>query len=227
MTEALATLRVRDPAAAEAARAALESLTWGEGLETITLQGLQHFLWYQLPRKWITTLEDKQSLAASLGRLLELAGLPRYAAVCGSEETAAILASYERDDRQGFAAFQRAEQRSGVAPPDLAELAWGPVMGTEEVDAFTSTSAALELAIASGELRPGGRGWRSAQQDIARGHLTQPRAELGGRTWLHVVRAERLGEWARSRSSARRALVERLIAALPSRSTPPLDWRSR
>jgi hypothetical protein len=129
VVEAMAKLRAGDPDAAGAARAALESLTWGEGLETITLQSLQHFLWYQLSRKWITDLEEKQFLAASLGRLLDLVGLPRYAAVCTSDETAEILATYERDDRKGFAAFQRAEQRSGVAPPDLPELAWGAVMG--------------------------------------------------------------------------------------------------
>ena len=107
-------------------------------------------------------LEGKRHLALALGRVLDLVGLPRYAAICRSPETDAVLAAYERDDREGFAAFRRAEERSGVHPPDLPELTWGPVMGLREAGAFWSTAAALELAIAGGELRPGSRGWRAA-----------------------------------------------------------------
>jgi hypothetical protein len=96
-----------------------------EGLETITQYGLQRFLWYELPRKWMTDLEGRRHLAMALGRVLDLVGLPRYAGICRSPETDAVLAAYERDDREGFAAFRRAEERSGVHPPDLPELTWG------------------------------------------------------------------------------------------------------
>jgi hypothetical protein len=211
---ALDRLRAEDAHAAGDVEAALGPLTWGEGLETVTLHGLQRFLWYELPRKWITDLDGKRHIAIALGRLLELLGLPRYAAVCRSPETSEILAAYEHSSRDGFAAFQRAEQRSGVAPPDLPELTWGPVMGMEEASGFASTAAALELAISSGDLRPGGRGWRATQQATARRHLTLPRPELDGRSRLEAVRAERLGDWARSRGRARRTLVEPLAARL-------------
>jgi hypothetical protein len=211
---ALERLRAEDERLGVTAEAVLNSLTWDEGLETITQYGLQTFLWYELPRKWMTDLEGKRHLALALGRLLDLVGLPRYAAICRSPETDAVLAAYERDDREGFAAFQRAEERSGVHPPDLPELTWGPVMGMREAGAFWSTAAALELAIAGGELRPGSRGWRAAQQSIARRHLAAARPELEGRTWLDVVLGERVEEWARSRGQARRALVEPLSARL-------------
>jgi hypothetical protein len=211
---ALARLRAEDERLGGDAEAALNSLTWDEGLETITLYGLQRFLWYELPRKWMTDLEGKRHLAMALGRVLDLVGLPRYAAICRWPETDAVLAAYERDDREGFAAFRRAEERSGVHPPDLPELTWGPVMGMREAGAFWSTAAALEVAVAGGELRPGGRGWRMAQQGIARRHLAAARPELDGRTWLEVVLGERVEEWARSRGPARRALVEPLSARL-------------
>jgi hypothetical protein len=87
-------------------------------------------------------------------------------------------------------------------------------MGMQEAGAFWSTAAAQELAVASGELRPGNRGWRAAQQAIAQRHLTAARPELDGRTWLEVVLAERVEEWAHSRGQARRTLVEPLLARL-------------
>jgi hypothetical protein len=129
---ALERLRAEDEHLGGDAEAALNSLTWDEGLETITRYGLQRFLWYELPRKWMTDLEGRRHLAMALGRVLDLVGLPRYAAICRSPETDAVLAAYERDDREGFAAFRRAEERSGVHPPDLPELTWGPAMGMQE-----------------------------------------------------------------------------------------------
>jgi hypothetical protein len=107
---ALDRLRAEDAHVAGDAEAALGSLTWGEGLETITLHGLQRFLWYELPRKWIIDLDGKRHIAIALGRLLELTGLPRYAVVCRSAETTELLAAYDRSSRDGFAAFRRAEQ---------------------------------------------------------------------------------------------------------------------
>jgi hypothetical protein len=211
---ALERLRAEDKRLGGDAEAALNSLTWDEGLETITQYGLQRFLWYELPRKVMTDLEGKRHLAMALGRVLDLVGLPRYAAICRSPETDTVLTAYERHDREGFAAFRRAEERSGLHPPDLLELTWGPVMGMQEAGAFWSTAAALELAVAGGELRPGTRGWRAAQQTIARRHLTAARPELDGHTWLEVVLAERVEEWAHSRGQERRALVEPLSARL-------------
>jgi len=211
---ALARLRAEDERLGGDAEAALNSLTWDEGLETITQYGLQAFLWYELPRKWMTDLEGRRHLAMALGRLLDLVGLPRYAAICRSPETDTVLEAHERGGREGFAAFRRAEERSGVHPPELPEFTWGPVMGMREASAFWSTAAALELAITGGQLRPGSRGWRAAQQAIARRHLAAARPELDGRTWLEVVLDERVEEWARSRGQARRALVEPLLARL-------------
>lgn len=223
---ALGRLRAEDEHVAGDAEAALGSLTWDQGLEAITQHGLQTFLWYELPRTWLTDLEGKLHIAASLGRLLELVGLPRYAAICRGPETTAVLQAYERSGREGFRVFRRAQERSRVEPPDLPGsplwFRWGPVMGEREAGAFFSVAAALELAVAGGELRPGARGWRAAQQAVARRRLAAPRPELDGQSWLEVVAAERVGEWARSRGEARRALVEPVLPRLAGRPLLPV-----
>jgi hypothetical protein len=75
--------------------------------------------------------------------------------------------------------------------------------------------------------------WRTTQQATARRHLTLPRPELDGRSLLAAVRAEWIGDWARSRGPARRALVETLAAHLAdpaplpasaSHDLDPLRW---
>jgi hypothetical protein len=217
---ALGRLRAQDERVAGDAEAALGSLTWDQGLQAITQHGLQTFLWHELPRKWLTDLEGKQHIAASLGRLLELVGLPRYAAICRGPQTAAVLRAYQRSGREGFREFRRAQQRSGVEPPDLPGpplwFQWGPVMGEREAGAFFSVAAALELAIAGGQLRPGASGWRAAQQAVARRHLTVPQPELDGQSWLEAMVAEWVGEWARSRGEAGRRWSNRCSRVWPA-----------
>lgn len=95
-------------------------------------------------------------------------------------------------------------------------------MGEQEAGAFFSAAAALELVVTGDELRPGASGWRAAKQAAARRHLTAPRPELDGHSWLQAVVAERLGEWARSRGEARRALVEQGLARLAGRPLQPV-----
>jgi hypothetical protein len=223
---ALWRLRAEDERMAGDAEAALGSLTWDQGLQVITQHGLQTFLWHELPRKWLTDLEGKLHIATSLGRLLELVGLPRYAAICRGPETAAVLRAYERSGREGFRVFRRAQERSGVEPPDLPGsplwFGWGPVMGEREAGAFVSVAAALELAVTGGKLRPGARGWRAAHREVARRHLAASRPELDGQSWLEAVVAERLGLWARSHGEARRALVEPALSLLTSRPLLPV-----
>jgi hypothetical protein len=118
-----------------------------------------------------------------------------------------------------------------VELPDLPGprlwFAWGPVMGEQEAGAFVSVAAALELAVAGGKLRPGARGWRAAQQAVARRHLAAAGPELDGRSWLVVVvvaaaAAERLSARARSRGEARRALVDPVLSRLAGRPLLPV-----
>ena len=49
MDAALTDLATADPACANQAEAAFGALTWGQGLQIVSLRGVQEFLWYQLP----------------------------------------------------------------------------------------------------------------------------------------------------------------------------------
>lgn len=158
--------------------------------------------------------------AAGTGRLR------RYAAICRGPETTAVLQAYERSNWEGLSELPSGAGalRSGAAGPARATavVRLGPAIDEQEAGAFFSVAAALELAVAGGELRPGARGWRAAQQAVARRHLATPRPELDGHSWLELVVAERLGGWARSRGEARRALVEPVLPRLAGRPLLPL-----
>ena len=126
-----------------------------------------------------------------------------------------MLDAYERGDGEGKSAFHRADLASGIRPPDIDELEWGSVMGLEESAALSSTAEMLELAVASGELVPGSRGWKQRQQELVRAHVTLRRIDLAGRTLLEAIRHERLETWLeRRRSPARRRILEALVEAV-------------
>ncbi|MBG0814928.1 hypothetical protein [Planomonospora sp. ID82291] len=211
----LADLERSDPDSAEEARSAIEWLSGGEPLETITELAVCEFLWYTLPTK---VSGDRPTTARALGRLLRLGGLERYAALCSSPVTAQILRTYARSGEDaGIAAYQSALDARGVLPPDVPELRWSSIMGPEELGAHGACSAALELAIVSGELAPGSTRDRTA---LTRRWLTTPRVELGGDNWLHRVQGERLNRWVLGRGAAWRELAQpfevRLHAPIPA-----------
>lgn len=234
IADAIAKLEAEDAGVARNAEAALDWLTAGEGLESLTQERLQHFLWYGLPMKWLTDTDHHRRVVDGLARAFVLLGLPRYAALCRSETTAEVLDAYERSDAEGKRAFRKADLTSGIRPPDTDVLEWGSVMGMTESDALSSTAELLELAVATGELVPGARGWKQRQEELVRAHLTTPRIELGGRTWLDGIAAERLETWLESRRSpTRRQVLEALVddmrapVTLPDDvddAVPPLRW---
>jgi len=215
IADALAKLEAEDLDAVRDAEAALGSLTWGGGLSVITQERLQHFLWYGLPMKWLTDTDHHRRVVAALARAFDLLDLPRYADLCRSDTTDAVLDAYERSDGEGKNAFHRADLASGIRPPDIDELEWGSVMGLEESAALSSTAEMLELAVTSGELVPGSRGWKQRQQELVRAHVTLTRIDLAGRTLLETIRDERLETWLEGRRSpARRRILEALLEAV-------------
>src|SRR5262249_432050 len=159
-SQALEALSRGDPEAAGGARAARAWLTGDEGLETMSVVGLQEFLWYALPVKWPMSTPGRVGVAKALGRLFLLAGLDRYAGVCSSAGTEKIITAYADGHEEGIASYTEAIEESNAAPPDTELLAWGSVMGSQERAAYDACAAALELAFASGELSVGAAGWR-------------------------------------------------------------------
>ncbi|MEU8270700.1 hypothetical protein AB0B89_26520 [Sphaerisporangium sp. NPDC049002] len=213
----LTELERSDPDVADDARTAVEWLTGAEPLETITQLDVCEFLWYTLPLK---VTGDHGDIARALGRLLRLGGMERYAALCASPTTSQILRTYDREGEDaGTAAYQRALGATGVLPPDVPELRWSSIMGPEELGAHLACSAALEIAIVSGELEPAASSWKTHAEALTRRWLTAPRTELGGDNWLNRVHGERLNRWVLGRGAARRELAQpfevRLHAPIP------------
>ncbi|MFD0470054.1 hypothetical protein ACFQ0B_18250 [Nonomuraea thailandensis] len=105
-----------------------------------------------------------------------------------------------------------------MLPPDVPELQWSMIMGPEELGAHIACSAALELAIVAGESVD-----RTA---LTRRWLTEPRADLGGDSWLNRVHGERLNRWVLGRGPARRELAQpfevRLHAPVAPQPLPAL-----
>ncbi|GII81865.1 hypothetical protein Sru01_68470 [Sphaerisporangium rufum] len=228
----LSELERTDPDVADDARVAVEWLTGSEPLEMLTQLDVCEFLWCTLPLK---VTGDRDGIAAALGRLLRLGGMDRYAELCTSATTAELLRTYERNGEEaGAAAYQRALAGTGVLPPDVPELRWSSIMGPEELGAHLACSAALELAVVSGELEPATGAWQGRAEAMTRRWLTAPRAELGGDNWLNRVHGERLNRWVLGRGAARRELAQpfevRLHAPIPApqgRHFTALRWLLR
>ena len=217
--EALTRLAARDTEMARRAGDAYEALTWGEGPGVLRQAGLQEWLWYVVPTKYITDeLGYMGRLAYAVAALFDELGLHAYAAVCRSSATAEVHAGFDRSDADGRRALRRAMQQSGIEPPDLADFTWSDVMGAEEATARSAVSDALERAIAAGDLEVGSRGWRSAQAAVAQAALDSDHRELPGQSWRTALLTERLEQWvgtterrSRELGAARAAVANRLL----------------
>jgi hypothetical protein len=230
----IAKLEADDQEVARDAEAALEWLTAGGGLGVITQEAVQTFLWYELPMKWLSDTGHRRRVADALARAFDLLALPRYTALCRSDTTASVLDAYERGDAKGKKAFDKANIASGIRPPDTAELQWNSVMDREERRAWSATAEFLERAVVGGELVPGARGWKARQAELVRAYLTTPQTELGGRTFLDAVRAERMQAWLRGwQRPTRRRLLDPIAEHVTSPTelppgtddpVPPLRW---
>jgi hypothetical protein len=191
--DALAAL---EPATADEARAAMDwMLPDGGDWPDVTQLGLQDFLWYGLPMKWLTEEAHHHEVGWALGDLFESVGLHRYAALCRSEDTHRLIARWEPDREGARRQLRRLMERSGVDPLDTDLLTWGEIQGVEENAASRTVSRALEAAVEDGRLVPGGRGWRHVADDVSRATLLAAAAPDDPRPLVDTVEAERLGNF--------------------------------
>lgn len=224
ITDALDKLAMQDPVAARLAAPAIAWLTGGGGAGRITQERVQRFCWYDLPLKWQLDFTRHQAVTSALSTALDLLGLPRYAQLCRSEVTTRVHRAYEQDMQLGLKAFREANLESGIYPVDLPELRWGAAMGIEEASTLSGVQDFLELAVATAELIPGSRGWRSRQAGLVRSYLTAPNFRLGGQTPLDVVLTERIQIWINvERSELRRRLLSGLANRLLHPGSLPED----
>ena len=224
-----------DPDRGQTAEAVAGWLTAGEGVEMIDLAGVQRFAWYSLPVKWSGSPDEHRRVLAAAAELFDRLDLPRYSAVCRSEETEEIIEAYAVSNQTGLKAFRKAYQRSGVDPPDLDDFVWGDVMGIEEAVAQGTAEGALEEAMTQGALVPGARGWKSVAADVTAGALDSPHSTLPGQTHRTAIVTERLDSWLREVEgrtklhALRSRHVNRLLHPIPvpedvAERIEPITW---
>jgi len=214
-------LRRVDATAARRAEHALDELLADRGLADLTQHDLQTYLWFTLG-----DADEPLETVLALARFFELAELNRYAGIAASDQTQQILRTYdERGHNIGIRAATKAMESSGIVPPDLAELEWSEIMGSTEMDAYDRIAATLELALAAGELKPGGRGWRLTQARLTRQQLTMARPN--GHPLLERIRRERLDLWAETGGHARRSLAASVMSDLLAPIALPRDVDER
>jgi hypothetical protein len=196
--EAIGRIEERDAGLAREASHVLESLTWGEGPRVLRQAGVQDWLWYVLPTKYLTDEVGYMTRLAEVAAVLfDELGLHRYAAICRSDATRGVHAGFDESDAVGLAAMRRAKDASGIEPPDVDDFEWGGVMGYAESTARSAMEDVLEAAIVSGRLVVGSRGWRRNQAEItvAVAALNGDHPVEPGQSWRTVVVTERLKHW--------------------------------
>lgn len=227
---ALRAMGERQPDRAVRARAVIDWLTAGEGIETIGLADVQRLAWYGLPVKWVDSVEGHAETLAAAVDLFDRLDLPRYAAVFGSPETTSIIAAYARSPSEGRRAFRAAHDASGIDPADLDDFVWGAVMGMEEVMAHGQAERALEEAMTTGSLNPGRAGWKGTARTVTARVLDSSHPVLPGQSWRTAILTERLDDWLRraeSRSAAAQALKSRHVNRLLEPVPVPVDAAER
>jgi hypothetical protein len=209
----VARLTAGDVRVGEDARAAVEWLSGADGDElpaVFSRRDLQLFLWYQLPRKWLIRPHEQQAVAEALALFFDQVGpeAAPLAAVCRGPQTVELI-------RSGGKKLAAALEASGLEPPDTSLLSWSEFMSIEESLEHDLVADLLDLAIDSGGLVPGGKGWRQHQHEIVERYLTT--ADGPGPTPLARIRAARRNAWLELHDrDGQRDLLEAALAAIES-----------
>ena len=186
-------VEARRPDLTMAARAVAGGLTAGEGIAMIHQAALQQYRWWYLPRDY--PKNEWQGLVEAATALLDELGLPHLADVARCAATQTVLAAWAHGRKERAAAFRAAHAESGVEPPDTALLAWGSVMGVDEVRAVDAVERALGDAVAAGTLVPGAPRWHAKAAAITEAVLSRPLDLPPGQTLAALVTTERIGTW--------------------------------
>ncbi len=214
-----------DEGTARRAESAVDWLLGARGerlpLSSLAQLDVQYFLWHKLPLNWFTDDAEHHEIAWALGDFFEAAGLERYAALCRDRRTHEILAAWHRDEDEARRLEQRAQQASGVLPPDTALFVFGDLMGREEAAAHHGVSAFLEDGIATGALDPSLRGFRAAAQRRVDKFLATPSDDFDGRPPVAAVRQERVDGWRTSFRGVPDSFWSRATPAIESAPAVP------
>ena len=208
----------RRPDLTMAAQAVAGGLTAGEGIAMIHQAALQQYLWWYMPRDYPD--DEWQGLVEAAAALLDELGLPHLADVARSAATRTVLAAWAHGHKEGAAAFRSAHAKSGVEPPDTALLAWGSVMGVDEVRALDAVERALGDAVAAGTLVPGAPRWQAKASAITDAVLSRPLDLPPGQTLAGLVTTERIGTWI---DAARHPVLQEWRSGVANRLLHPVE----
>jgi hypothetical protein len=186
-------VEARRPDLGAAVEGVAGGLTAGEGADVIHQAALQEFLWWHVPRDYPD--DEWQGVVEATAELLDELGMKNLASVARSEVTGRVLAAWRQGDDKGAAAFQAADAKSGVRPPDTPLLAWGSIMGMDEAGARGVVERALGDAVAAGDLVPGASGWQAKAAALTEALLNRPLDFPPGQTLLGLITTERIGTW--------------------------------
>lgn len=205
----------RDSAVGEDARAALEWLTRADEEDApavFSRRGVQLFLWFELPCKWLIGSDAQLVVAEALAAFFDELGLQaaELAALCRGPETMGLL-------RAGGEGFVEAIEASGLEPPDTPLLEWSDLMTIEESLERNAAGDFLEEAVDEGLLVPGNKGWQQVQGELTERFLITP--DQSGTTPLARIHAARRGTWLEM--TADREQVALLEAATPPEGEAP------
>jgi hypothetical protein len=215
-------VRTRDRTMGAEAEVVAQWLTSGEGTDAIYQAGVQHFLWWLLPRKFPP--DGWRRLVAATAALLDELGFDRYADIARSETTRHVLDGWAESEEQGRRRFDAASVASGVHPPDTGLVRWGTPLGIDEATAREAVERALEAAIVTGELTPGAKGWKRIAQQICDRVVSTPLDDPGGQTLLTRLVTERTEWWIdASRVDVHRQMRDKVSHDLLTEIQPPAD----
>ena len=225
-------IETRRPDLNMAVQSVAGGLTAGEGVDMIHQAALQQFLWWHLPRDY--PQDEWHGLVEATALLLGELGLKHLADLARSSATEKVLAVWRQGREKGAAAFRSAHAKSGVEPPDTTLLAWGSIMGVDEVRALDIVERALGDAIAAGNLVPGAPRWHAKATSITEAVLSRPLDLPPGQTLAGLVTTERIGTWIDSarhptHQEWRSAVANRLLHSIEPPSDPcaavaPMRW---
>ncbi len=227
--DALARLRRADAPAADDVVDALQWMLGDRPLSRLNQAGVQQFLWFELPFKWLGGVERHRRVVRALRRFFELSGYDRYAALCDDPFTATQLQRFaEGGFGAGYRRFLARHERSGVVPIDTPSFRWGRLLGEVAWEAYWDVAMGLELAVAAGALDGAARGGTAAVQAEVDRLLDVRRPERFGQSWREEIALERIGaylEGSPSLSTARAQILGAVGHRLVVAPDGPRRWR--
>lgn len=212
-----------DPSAVDDARDIVAGITGHQGIDdpsVLTLADMLRWLWLRLPTQPGLDPSARATVLAHAATFFDTLGRPSWSARCRSDATRKIHAAWDVSPSKGKAAFRRAFASSGVEPPSIPGFTWSDYLGPDELRANELVELVLEMALNSGHIQPGRRGWHDEARRATEAVLHSEVAGGFGQRWIDLIITERLGFWvehaaAPSLARLRSAVVNRLLHPVP------------